>query len=154
MNSKVIYIFKKLYKYWPISCDSSVVRFTSCLWRKNQFFVDTGWFAEEAPNFIEETSIGKRDERAAQRNSKNEWRIWISKGKLLHVLVLVLRENGRDLTQSYYKNPYANGNSRKQSHNKNAIKMLDYTVIVDQLRMVREIDLYLHVCHWICHFVE
>ena len=58
------------------------------VYEKNWFFADTGWFTEEAPNFIEKTPIWKRDERATQRNSENEWRIWISEGLLLLVLVL------------------------------------------------------------------
>ena len=50
----------------------------------------------------------------------------------------ILREKGRDLTQSYDKNPIPVETSKGQSDNtNNATKKFDYTAIADRLRTVR-----------------
>ena len=53
------------------------------------------------------------------------------------LLILSLREKGRDLTQSCDKNPCTHRQSKKQRDNiKNATKNFDYTTIADRLRTV------------------
>ena len=48
-----------------------------------------------------------------------------------------MRQNGRDLTQSYDKRPFTHRKSKKHCDNiKNATKNFDYTTIVDRLRTV------------------
>ena len=52
---------------------------------------------------------------------------------------VLTREKGRDLTQSYDKSPYTNGQFEKRkvtTTTKNATKNVDYTGIADRLRKV------------------
>ena len=51
--------------------------------------------------------------------------------------VVLVREKGRDLTQSYDKNPYTTRKIQKATRQyKNATKNIDYTTIADRLRTV------------------
>ena len=69
-----------------------------------------------------------------------------AKGQVTRLLTLVLierislvefmREKGRDVTQSYDKNPTPTKKSKKQRDNINATKNLDYTTTADRLKTV------------------
>ena len=54
---------------------------------------------------------------------------------LCDIITLITREKGRDLTQSYDKNPYTHRKIQKATwQHKNATKNFDYTTIADRLR--------------------
>ena len=53
----------------------------------------------------------------------------------LHSYLLIPREKGRDLIQSYDKRPYTRRKSKKQ-RDKITTKNFDYTTIADRLRTV------------------
>ena len=54
-----------------------------------------------------------------------------------NIVIFILKEKGRDLTQSYDKIPYTHRQIQKatQKHN-NASKNFDFTTIADRLRTV------------------
>ena len=50
--------------------------------------------------------------------------------EIVHEMTYDVRENGKDLTQSFDKSPYTNGKFQKaKSQHKNATKITDYTTI-------------------------
>ena len=58
-------------------------------------------------------------------------------GENMYMYKSVLKEKGRDLTQSHDKRPYTNGNvKRAKCQHKQRHKKFDYTAVADRLRTV------------------
>ena len=65
------------------------------------------------------------------------WYEFYSDGKFSQMTRLIKEKKGRDLTQSYDKNPYTHRTIQKATwQHKNATKNFDYTTIADRLRTV------------------
>ena len=75
-------------------------------------------------------------------NQKQEWKATSPKLISIYyhfyysqILISIKRKKGRDLTQSYDKNPYTNRNV-KSDNIYNATKKFDYTAVADRLRTI------------------